>query len=174
MDIKRNNILYDLHEIYNNLKKNKRCTSFRSICLAVKTIEMYNRPFLIRFIEYSYLLLNIILPHKRIQNITIGQYQQKISYILDKCNIIYEIDNEKNCITNIKIHSLNNIKKFILSIDYPYAIIIYYKNRSISRKYIFSDKDLKDLSHYYSGETDYTENDLNYYVALKSLYLKDI
>lgn len=170
----KDNVLYDLKKMYIDLQKNKKISSFKSICLSIKVIEMYNRPLFIRVGEYFFFILNIVFCFGNIRNITIGKYQQRVSYILDKCNIKYELHNENKYIKNIQIDDFSKIKCFICSIGYPYAIKKYYRYRFLSRKHIFTSKDLKKLAYYYNGEENEFSDKLNYYTALNSLYSNSI
>ena len=59
-----------------------------------------------RFFEYMFLLKECILSTvtKKIENISIGIFQLKIKYILEYCNIDYELN-----IRELKIKKCNNI-----------------------------------------------------------------
>lgn len=87
-------ILDKLKIRYQRTISNRPANSITKIESAIMTIEMYNRNCVWRFIEYVFLFLYSIkyVFTKRFDNLSIGRYQLKISFILDYLNIEYSLE----------------------------------------------------------------------------------
>ncbi len=173
MTIYEENVLYDLTQIYSKLKKKKKLTNFKKVCLAIKTIESYNRPLIIRIFEYLYIVFSITLRFKKVKNLTIGRYQQRVNIIFDFLGIQHACIFDGEYINNIKIKSVVDLQKIFYFSSFPICIKEFYRKNKLSIKYSFNDVMLKNLAIYYNGEQKFSDDSLNYYTALKFLLLEN-
>lgn len=104
-------ILETIRKRYSKTIGFKSNNSIKKIESAIMTIEMYNRNCIWRIIEYFVLFLYSVkyLFTKKIDNISIGRYQLKISFILDYLNIQYFIRGRDITLKNLKTFPLFNI-----------------------------------------------------------------
>ena len=86
-------ILYTLRKKYLKILDSKPVNCITIIETAIMVIEMYNRNCIWRLIEYIFLFIYSIkyLFTRKFDNLSIGHYQLKISFILDYLKINYTL-----------------------------------------------------------------------------------
>ena len=98
-------ILDKITKKYLKIISNKSITNITRIESAIMAIEMYNRNCVWRFFEYLFLFISSIfcIFTGKLDNISIGRYQLKLSYILDYLKVSYSLKKRSITLVNKKI-----------------------------------------------------------------------
>jgi len=110
---KEKEILLSIKKNYIKLLRNKPYNTFTKIESAIIAIETYNRNVIWRTFEYIAFLIYSInyFFNRKLDNLSIGRYQYKITHILDYLNIKYVLVEREITLTNTKVFPF--IKIFI-------------------------------------------------------------
>lgn len=104
-------ILENISKKYLQSIQRKPVDTITKIEFAIMAIEMYNRNCIWRFIEYLFVVFFSIkyLFTKKFDNLSIGRFQLKLSYILDYLNIKYSLSYRDITLTTTNVFPLLNV-----------------------------------------------------------------
>ena len=102
---KEREILVLIKKKYLKILRNKTINNFTKIEAAIIAIETYNRNVIWRTFEYILFFIYSIeyFFSRKLDNLSIGRYQYKITHILDYLNIKYKLSEREITLTNLKV-----------------------------------------------------------------------